>query len=174
MQRVGGAPDRIKDILLNPANKHIFLTRDIEASVRSLTVTMHKSGLCATGAAHFDAGWIQMGFDPDDIDDILAFTGMKEFTNLLRYHADVLKMDNYALLNIEDVWDNPEGTMRALAQFLVEVPWTEDFLHWEGIAFPVTPELYPFFKVVNETTGFMKRTEGTAGMTKTSEIGVRV
>ena len=51
-------------------------------------------------------------------------------SNLLQYLADVLDMDNYAIVQIEDVWKNPEGMMKQIAEFL-EVPWTPKFLKWE-------------------------------------------
>ena len=68
--------------------------------------------------------------DPTEVDDFLSLTGVKEQSVLLQYLADVLGMNNYVLMNIEDVWNNPGGMMREVAKFL-EVPWTEKFLHWE-------------------------------------------
>ncbi len=60
--------------------------------------------------------------------------------NLYRYLNERVKLpaENILVVDIQDVWDDPEAGMRHVAQFL-RVPWTDRFLHWDGIKFSYNP-----------------------------------
>eukprot|EP00042_Codosiga_hollandica_P050032 m.589960 g.589960 ORF g.589960 m.589960 type:complete len:161 (+) comp58009_c0_seq22:1493-1975(+) len=97
--------------------------------------------------------------------------GIEEVYLQYRYMTEVLGLTDNILMDVAEVWADPEAAMRQTAEFL-GVEWTDSFLHWEGAQFHVPELIVDSFEAVNQSTGFFKREDGGKGATNTSDLGL--
>eukprot|EP00040_Diaphanoeca_grandis_P044754 m.13443 g.13443 ORF g.13443 m.13443 type:complete len:348 (-) comp9735_c0_seq1:20-1063(-) len=169
----GGGSVRLHKFLKNPAYKHIFLIRDPFQSCRSTFTTLtaaqfHPSvlegGQDNPMASFLNKVYIDQNVDPLGADHIAGCACGSRFQYMLYYHlVNTLGLvDNTLVVDIADVWDSPEASMRQIASFL-DVPFTNNFLKWDDINFQFyakdTP-CDPWVAALRSSGGWMKRPRG--------------
>eukprot|EP00042_Codosiga_hollandica_P016465 m.42148 g.42148 ORF g.42148 m.42148 type:complete len:338 (+) comp46377_c0_seq1:2-1015(+) len=172
----GGAFDR-HSFLRDPNIKHIFLIRDPRLSLRSYAVSFvkHQNWFekleTVPGLKEALFGFRRV--NPYSWASIMRLWGSVEPIYLLyRYMTDVLHAhDNLLVVDIEDVFADPRTAMQQIAEF-AGVPWTEQFLHWNGAAFKVPEVAKPWYHTVATSRGFLNRKEKNEGTTTEADLGL--
>eukprot|EP00054_Salpingoeca_dolichothecata_P015515 m.89613 g.89613 ORF g.89613 m.89613 type:complete len:332 (+) comp21530_c0_seq1:128-1123(+) len=171
--RYGGSPSKIP-YLRDPKLRHILLFRHPKYSGRSLYTTSFKAKITATLTPIFTHPLLAAGYDPADFNDLMDdYASLRYHYILYRYLTEVLGMkDNILLVDIDHVWADPRAAMQQVAEFL-DVPFSEKFLSWDGMTYPIPEVFKDYFHVIKNTKGFVKRDEANSGdlkMTKSSEL----
>eukprot|EP00042_Codosiga_hollandica_P018223 m.52936 g.52936 ORF g.52936 m.52936 type:complete len:332 (+) comp48517_c0_seq1:116-1111(+) len=162
--------------LKDPSFKHIFLLRDPKDSIKSMVIGAIKHNWYANKDTV--PGWraMNIGTFGADVDHyasgVRKAAGIEEAYLQYRYMTEVLGLeDNILVMDITEVWADPEGAMRHTAEFL-GVEWTESFLKWEGAQFYMPELIVGWIEAVSKSNGFFKREDVAEGATKTSELGI--